>query len=154
EGTTDVFIEAALFDPVTTAATGRKLNLQSDARYRFERGLDPAFVLDAMEIATRHILDLAGGTPSEIVVAGEESPAREALTLRTRRMGSLGGLDVPDAEVARILGGLGCHLEHTDAGFSVTVPPWRADIEGETDLVEEVLRIYGYDRIPPVSLPR
>ncbi|HEY0525341.1 MAG TPA: phenylalanine--tRNA ligase subunit beta [Stellaceae bacterium] len=156
ESTTTVFVEAALFDPVRTAATGRKLNLQSDARYRFERGLDPAFVFDGMEIATRLILDLCGGEPSEITVAGAEPNWRRTLAFRPDRVRTLGGVDVPAAESRCILTALGCGVgESGDAGsLAVTPPSWRGDIEGEADLVEEVLRVRGYDEIPVVPLER
>jgi phenylalanyl-tRNA synthetase beta chain len=152
ETTTDVFIEAALFDAVSTAATGRKLNLQSDARYRFERGLDPAFVFDAMEIATRLVLDLCGGEPGEVIFAGAEPDWQRSLSLRPERVASLGGLAVPDAEITRILTTLGCTVESGDGAFRVALPSWRGDIEGEADLVEEVLRIHGYDHIPVVPM--
>jgi phenylalanyl-tRNA synthetase beta chain len=150
--TTDVFIEAALFDPVRIAATGRQLNLQSDARYRFERGLDPAFVHDAMEIATRLVLDLCGGEPGEIVVAGAEPAWQRRVTLRPDRVASLGGLAVPEDEMVRILTALGCTVDRDAAVFQVALPSWRGDIEGEADLVEEVLRINGYDHIPVVPM--
>ncbi|MGB8842196.1 MAG: phenylalanine--tRNA ligase subunit beta, partial [Aliidongia sp.] len=152
ETTRDVFIEAALFDPVRTAATGRRLNLQSDARYRFERGLDPAFVYEAMEIATRLVLDLCGGEPGEITVAGAEPDWQRSVTLRPDRTATLGGLAVEEAEITRILTALGCRLEQADGRFEVALPSWRGDIEGEADLVEEVLRIHGYDHIPVVPM--
>jgi phenylalanyl-tRNA synthetase beta chain len=157
EATTTVFVEAALFDPVRTAATGRKLNLQSDARYRFERGLDPAFVFDGMEIATRMILDLCGGEASEITVAGAEPNWRRTLAFRPERVRTLGGVHVPAAESRRILIALGCGVGDSgdaDGTLAVTPPSWRGDIEGEADLVEEVLRIRGYDEIPAVPLDR
>jgi len=150
--TTDVFIEAALFDAVLTAATGRKLNLQSDARYRFERGLDPAFVFDAIEIATRLVLDLCGGEPGEVTFAGAEPTWQRSLSLRPERVASLGGLAVSEAEITRILTTLGCTVEAGDGAFQVAMPSWRGDIEGEADLVEEVLRIHGYDHIPVVPM--
>ena len=154
ETTRDVFIEAALFDPVLTAATGRKLNLQSDARYRFERGLDPAFVFDAMEIATKLVLDLCGGEPGEIVVAGAEPSWQRRVALRPERVASLGGLAVSEAEITRTLTALGCSLEREGGVLQVSLPSWRGDIEGEADLVEEVLRIHGFDHIPIVPLDR
>ena len=107
EATTEVFIEAALFDPVRTAATGRKLNISSDARYRFERGLDPGFVGDGLEVATRLMLDLCGGEASEIVTAGAVPDWRRRYILRAERPATLGGLDVPPEESAAILTALG-----------------------------------------------
>ena len=155
EATTEVFVEAALFDPVRTAATGRKLGISSDARYRFERGLDPAFVHDGLEIATRLLLELCGGEASEIVTAGAAPDWRRHLVLRAGRPASLGGLDVASGESAAILTALGCAVEPLPCGdLSVGPPSWRGDIEGEADLVEEVLRIKGYDHIPAVPLPR
>jgi phenylalanyl-tRNA synthetase beta chain len=155
EATTEVFIEAALFDPVRTAATGRKLNISSDARYRFERGLDPAFVGDGLEIATRLMLDLCGGEASEIVTAGAVPDWRRRYVLRGERPGTLGGLDVPPEQSAAILTALGFAVEPL-AGDNLAVEPpsWRGDIVGEADLVEEVLRVKGYDEIPAVPLDR
>ncbi|HEV2097355.1 MAG TPA: phenylalanine--tRNA ligase subunit beta [Stellaceae bacterium] len=155
ETTTEVFVEAALFDPVRTAATGRKLGILSDARYRFERGLDPAFVRDGLEIATRMMLELCGGEASEIVAAGETPAWRRRHLLRAGRPASLGGLDVAPDESTAILRALGCSVECTAGGdLSVEPPSWRGDIEGEADLVEEVLRVKGYDLIRAVPLPR
>jgi phenylalanyl-tRNA synthetase beta chain len=155
EATTEVFIEAALFDPVRTAATGRQLNIASDARYRFERGLDPAFVRDGLEIATRLMLELCGGEASEIVTAGAVPDWRRRYVLRAERPATLGGLHVPFDESAAILTALGCAVEALHGGdLSVEPPSWRGDIVGEADLVEEVLRIKGYDQIPAVPLER
>ncbi len=154
ETTTSVFIEAALFDPIRTAATGRRLNLQSDARYRFERGLDPEFVRPGLEIATRMILDFCGGAVSEIRVSGAVPQWRRTIRFRPDRVRSLGGAEVAASEQRRILQALGCIVRETGDHFSVGPPSWRADIEGEACLVEEVLRVHGYDAIPAVSLPR
>ena len=155
ESTKEVFVEAALFDPVRTAATGRKLGITSDARYRFERGLDPAFVGDGLEIATRLMLELCGGEASGIVTAGAAPDWRHRYVLRAGRPATLGGLDVAPEESATILQALGCTVERLVRGdLSVEPPSWRGDIEGEADLVEEVLRIKGYDHIPAVPLPR
>ncbi len=150
DATRDVFIEAALFDPVRTAATGRKLGIQSDARYRFERGLDPEFTRPGLERATKLVLELCGGEPSEITVAGMVPSWRGTIAFRPERTKSLGGLDLAETEQRRILEALGCKIE----GASVEPPSWRGDIEGEADLVEEVLRINGYDKIPAVPLAR
>ena len=154
EATTEVFVEAALFNPVRTAATGRRLEIQSDARYRFERGLDPAFTGPGLEIATRLILELCGGEPSEVVVAGAVPEWRREYRLRPERPGTLGGLDVLPQESRRILDVLGFEVAEGDDSLTVTPPSWRGDIVGEADLVEEVVRIAGYDKIPPVPLPR
>jgi phenylalanyl-tRNA synthetase beta chain len=155
EATTEVFIEAALFDPIRTAATGRKLNIISDARYRFERGLDPALVENGLEIATRLILELCGGEASEIVRAGTVPDWRRQSVLRAERPARLGGLPVPLEESAAILTTLGFLVERSAGGDLLVEPPsWRGDIVGEADLVEEVLRIKGYDEIPAVPLER
>jgi phenylalanyl-tRNA synthetase beta chain len=157
EATTEVFVEAALFDPIRTAATGRRLEIISDARYRFERGVDPAFVGPGLEIATRLILELCGGEASDIVVAGAEPDWHREYRLRPERLAGLGGLHVPPDESRQILEALGCSIseaaEH-DGSLRVEPPSWRGDIVGEADLVEEVLRVKGYDEIPAVPLPR
>ena len=155
ETTTDVFLEAALFDPVRTAQTGRRLSIDSDARYRFERGVDPAFVVPGAEIATRLILEICGGEASELVIAGQEPDWHRTLTLRPERVLGLGGVDVPVPEQVRILEALGCGVKTRDDGvMDVSIPSWRADIHGEADLVEEVLRVNGYDHIPAIPLER
>ena len=158
ETTTEVFVEAALFDPIRTAATGRRLEIISDARYRFERGVDPAFVGPGLEIATRLILELCGGEASEVVVAGAAPDWQREYLLRPERLAGLGGLHVPPAESRAILETLGCTISEAAAehrgSLRVEPPSWRGDIEGEADLVEEVLRVKGYDEIPAVPLPR
>jgi phenylalanyl-tRNA synthetase beta chain len=153
EATTDVFVEAALFDPIRTARTGRRLGIESDARYRFERGLDPEFVLDGMEYATRLILELCGGEPSEVVVAGAPPAWRRTYRLRPERVAHLGGMDVPVDEQVRILRDLGFAVRE-GSPMEVDPPSWRADVHGEADLVEEVMRVAGFDRLPAVPLPR
>jgi phenylalanyl-tRNA synthetase beta chain len=154
EATTSVFIEAALFDPLRTAATGRKLQLQSDARYRFERGVDPEFVRPGIEIATRLVLKLCGGEPSEVAISGAVPKWQRTYNFRPERTRTLGGLEVTSTESRRILEAVGCSVVERDGALAVTPPSWRGDIEGEADLVEEVLRIDGYDKIPAVPLPR
>ncbi|HZK89165.1 MAG TPA: phenylalanine--tRNA ligase subunit beta [Stellaceae bacterium] len=154
EATTEVFIEAALFDPVRTAATGRRLDIISDARYRFERGIDPEFTRPGLKIATRLVLELCGGESSEVVTAGAVPEWRRHYVLRPHRVAELGGLAVPADGSSRILEVLGFSVEAHGGGFRVTPPSWRGDIVGEADLVEEVLRVRGYDDIPPVPLPR
>lgn len=155
--TQEVFVESALFDPVRTAATGRRLGILSDARYRFERGVDPAFAVPGLEMATRLILELCGGEPGEVVIAGAEPDWRRSISFRPARVQELGGLEVEVAEQRRILEGLGCAVTEPAHGtgslFSVAVPPWRGDLAEEADLVEEVARIAGFDKIEAVPLP-
>ena len=151
--TVNVFVESALFDPKRTAATGRKLAIDSDARQRFERGVDPEFTEPGMELATRLILELCGGEPSEMVVAGKVPQWRRTVHLRRSRIASLGGIDVPPQRAEAVLKSLGFAVKAAGDGLDAAPPSWRADIEGEADLVEEVLRINGFDNIPPVSLP-
>jgi phenylalanyl-tRNA synthetase beta chain len=149
-----VIIECALFDPKRTAETGRALQINSDARYRFERGLDPDAVFEGIEAATRMILDLCGGEPSEVIVAGAAPEWRRTIAFRPSRVASLGGVGVPPERQQAILTALGCQTTIEGPSLDVVPPSWRADIEGEADLVEEVLRIEGYDRIPETPLPR
>lgn len=150
DATTDVVLEIALFDPVRTARTGRLLSVMSDARYRFERGVDAAAMMDYAALATQMILDLCGGEASELVVAGHAPDTTRSYTLRADRIKTLGGVDVPWAQQQQILTTLGCHID----GDKVSPPSWRPDILGEADLVEEVLRLVGFDKIEAVSLPR
>ncbi len=154
EKTTTVFIESALFDPRRTAATGRALNVLSDARFRFERGIDAAFLVDGLERATRLVLDLCGGEASDIVVAGAPPPSAPPIGFRPQRVEALTGVRVSAEESARILAGLGFSLGCSASPWPVTTPSWRSDIVGEACLVEEVVRIAGYDRIPMTALPR
>jgi phenylalanyl-tRNA synthetase beta chain len=151
--TMNVFIESALFDPVRVAATGRKLQLQSDARYRFERGVDPQFVVPGLELATQLILDWCGGEPSDIVVAGAVPPWRREIAFSPAMVKRLGGLDVPEAEIVRILTNLGFAVEGSQS-LKVVPPSWRSDVEGSADLVEEVVRIYGLQHVPSVPMSR
>jgi len=152
ENTVDVFVEAAWFEPISTAMTGRKHGIESDARYRFERGVDPEAVISGMEFATQLIIDLCGGEASDIIVAGKAPTLDKVISFRPERMMTLGGLDLPAAESIAILERLGFTVTG-DAPYSVTPPSWRRDVEGEADLVEEVLRIYGLDNVPSVPLP-
>lgn len=153
EATTDVFLEVALFEPTAAAYAGRAMQIESDARYRFERGIDVAFVEDGAKIAADMIIQLCGGSASELTYAGSAPDYAREITLRLRRIAFLSGIDVSAEEAARILGDLGfvCHATHD--GWSVTPPSWRADVEGEADLIEEIIRIIGYDAIPAISLP-
>ncbi|HXA71723.1 MAG TPA: phenylalanine--tRNA ligase subunit beta, partial [Stellaceae bacterium] len=154
ESTTSVLLEAALFDPVRTASTGRRLGIQSDARYRFERGLDPEMAVPGVELATRLILEICGGEPSDVAIAGAVPEWRRHYFLRSERTHTLGGVEVPAEEQRRILEALGFTVSSREGGFSVEPPSWRPDIVGEADLVEEVLRVHGYDNIPVVPMVR
>ena len=155
ETTSEGFLEIALFDPLRTAATGRKLNLVSDARQRFERGIDNAFAPASMEVATRLILDICGGEASHVVTAGSVPVARQIMDVRPSRVRSLGGIDIPADRASAILGDLGFAVREADEdAWSVTVPSWRHDMECEPDVIEEILRIHGFDEIPMATLPR
>ncbi len=154
EETTDVFVEAAYFDPIRTAMTGRRLKINSDARYRFERGVDPASAIPGMELATRLILDLCGGEPSELVVAGRVPAASRAYRLDPARCASLVGMDIPEAEQRRILISLGFEPRDEAGGIMVSVPSWRPDVQGSADLVEEVARVASLTKLEAKPLPR
>jgi len=143
EATTEVFLEAAFFDPILTATTGRALRINSDARYRFERGIDPAFTADGIELATRMILDLCGGEASEVVVAGAAPDTTRAYRLDPARVVSLVGMEIPDAEQRATLQALGFTLD----GDMATPPSWRPDVLGEADLIEEVARIASLTKL-------
>lgn len=149
EATTDVFVESAWFDPIRTAQTGRVLALTSDAQYRFARGVDPAFVVPGLELATRLILDLCGGEPSEITLAGTLPAPPAAVDFEPSYVRRLSGLEIGEDRVWRILEALG----FTHQGRSVQPPSWRRDVEGRADLVEEVARIEGYGALPSEPLP-
>jgi len=141
--TTEVFLEAAFFDPILTATTGRALRINSDARYRFERGIDPAFTADGIELATRMILDLCGGEASEVVVAGAAPDTTRAYRLDPARVVSLVGMEIPEAEQRATLEALGFTLD----GDMATPPSWRPDVLGEADLIEEVARIASLTKL-------
>ncbi len=151
ETTTDMLLEVAYFTPERIAKTGQALALTSDARSRFERGVDPAFLDDAVEIITRLVLDICGGEASDIVRAGQPPVDRKTLAYDTSRCATLGGIDVPAEQQKAILESLGFEVA---ADWTVTVPTWRRDIDGPADLVEEVVRIVGLDNIVSVPLPR
>jgi phenylalanyl-tRNA synthetase beta chain len=154
ETTTGVLIESALWDPLNIAQTGRKLGIQSDARYRFERGVDPAFLLPGLELATQMVMELCGGTPSEVVVAGKPEVPERVIDFPLTELKRLAGLDVPLTEVKRVLGHLGFFVAGQDKKVKVAVPSWRPDVHGSADIVEEVVRILGVDRIPLTPFDR
>jgi phenylalanyl-tRNA synthetase beta chain len=151
DSTTDVLIECAYFDPETIARTGQALGLTSDARARFERGVDPAFLQDGLALASGMILGLAGGSASEPCRAGAPPAVRATIAYDPARVESLAGMTVDADEQRRVLTRLGFDV---DANWHVRPPSWRRDVEGLADVVEEIVRIVGIDRVPSVPLPR
>jgi len=155
EATTDVVLEVALFDPRRTAATGRRLGIESDARTRFERGVDPAMVLPGMEYATKLILELCGGGTSQPIVAGELPPAREPFPFRISQLERLSGIALEHPVIIRHLEALGFGVAPEGDGVLELFPPsWRHDVTMEADVVEELVRLHGYDRVPPMPVQR
>jgi phenylalanyl-tRNA synthetase beta chain len=152
--TTDVLIESALWDPLNIALTGRKLGINSDARYRFERGVDPAFMVPGLELATKVVLELCGGTASEITVAGEPYGEDRVIDFPLGELKRLAGLDVSLTEVRRVLGHLGFFVAGQGEHVKIAVPSWRPDVHGKADIVEEVVRITGVDRVPTTPFGR
>ena len=150
EATTDVMLEVAYFTPERIARTGQALGLTSDARSRFERGVDPAFLDDGLAILTGLILEICGGEPSAPVRVGKPPVEKRIIRFDYRRTKALGGIDVPEARQEEILEGLGFGVNSAD----VTVPTWRRDVEGQADLVEEIARITGYDEVGSTPLER
>jgi phenylalanyl-tRNA synthetase beta chain len=150
EATRDVLIESALWDPTTTAQTGRKLGITTDARYRFERGVDPDFCVPGCDLATELVLSICGGEPSRMIVAGDPSTPRRSVPFRYGEVKRLLGVDIPRDEGEAILQRLGFGLEDGRA----FVPSWRPDVQVKADVVEQILRIAGVDRAPPAPLPR
>lgn len=153
ESTTDVLIECAWFTPERIALTGQKLGLISDARQRFERGADPAFVEDGIQIATALAIELVGGTPSQLAKAGTPPIPDRHVDYDPARCLALAGVDVPEDRQQQILQRLGFTVRRGDI-WNVAVPSWRRDVDGPADLVEEVVRIEGMDRVPSTPLPR
>jgi phenylalanyl-tRNA synthetase beta chain len=152
--TKNILIECAYFEPVAIATTGRKLGITTDARYRFERGVDPGFIEPGLDLATRMMLDIVGGTPSRRKIAGKPPVKPFKVAFEFSRVKRLMGLDVPDGEIRRTLQALGFAIEGAGPRFEVTAPSWRPDVHGPADLVEEVARIAGLESIASVPLPR
>ena len=154
EATTNIFIESAYFDPARTAATGRKTGINSDSRYRFERGIDPQSEMTGLNLATEMILEFCGGEPSAAAVAGQEPDGKRVIALDPARVQNLSGAQFSNAEIVSTLKKLGCTVQGHAPALSVTTPSWRPDIHGAADLVEEVVRLSGADRIPSTPLPK
>ena len=154
EFTTNVFIESAYFDPKRTARTGRTLNIQSDARFRFERGVDPEFVLPGLELATHMVTELCGGNASTVTVAGKTPKPTPPFRFDMTLIGRLSGLALPHRDIRRKFAALGVKLEGEANVLKATPPSWRPDITAPVDLVEEVVRLTGVDRVPSTPLER
>ncbi|MBX3487324.1 MAG: phenylalanine--tRNA ligase subunit beta [Candidatus Paracaedibacteraceae bacterium] len=159
EATTDLLIESALWDPIRVATTGRELQILSDARTRFERGVDPDSQTFGLDAAVALILDWCGGETSHRVVASHKNgtpqpPQKSAITLTQERLASLAGYAIPLEQAATILTSLGFNVMVHAQSLDAVPPSWRPDIEGSADLIEEILRIIGYDNIPAIPLPQ
>jgi phenylalanyl-tRNA synthetase beta chain len=154
ETTTNVLVESALWDELNIAQTGRKLGINSDARYRFERGVDPAFMLPGLELATQMVLEFCGGEASEITVAGDPTPKEKIVDFPRSELPRLTGLKLQLADLRRVLEKLGFFTAGQGERVKVAVPSWRPDVHGRADIVEELVRIVGVDRVPSTRFGR
>lgn len=154
ENTTDVLIELALWNEINIAQTGRKLGINSDARYRFERGVDPAFMVPGLEMATRMVMELCGGAPSENVIVGKAHGDDHVIEFPLAEVKRLAGIEVPLTEMRRILGHLGFMMAGNGPAVKIAVPSWRSDVHGKADIVEEIVRIVGVDKVPMTPFER
>jgi phenylalanyl-tRNA synthetase beta chain len=154
ESTTNVLIESALWDELNIAQTGRKLGINSDARYRFERGVDPAFMIPGLELATQMVLDLCGGEPSETIVAGDPTSKEKVIDFPLSELPRLAGLKMSIIDIRRILEKLGFFAAGKSERVKIAVPSWRPDVHGRADIVEELVRIVGVDRVPSTRFGR
>ncbi|GHB44500.1 phenylalanine--tRNA ligase beta subunit [Pseudovibrio japonicus] len=155
ETTTNVVIESALWDPLNIARSGRKLGVSTDARYRFERGVDPAYMVEGLEVATKLVMDLCGGgEASDLHVVGEVPQEERIIEFPLSEVKRLSGLEVSHGEIKAILSLLGFWVAGNGDVVKVSPPSWRPDIHGKADLVEEVMRIVGIDKVPTATLPR
>jgi phenylalanyl-tRNA synthetase beta chain len=152
--TRDVLIESALWNEINIAQTGRKLGINSDARYRFERGVDPAFMVPGLEMATRLVTEMCGGTPSDDVVVGNPFGDDRVIDFPLHEVKRLAGIDVPLVETRRILGHLGFMVAGSGPNVKIAVPSWRSDVGGKADIVEEIVRIVGVDKVPMTPFER
>ncbi len=154
ENTTDVLIESALWNEINIAQTGRKLGINSDARYRFERGVDPAFMVPGLEMATKLVMEICGGAPSENVVVGKAFGDDRVIDFPLSEVKRLAGIDVPFPEMKLILSRLGFMVAGSGSVVKVAVPSWRSDVHGKADIVEEIVRIFGVDKVPMTPFDR
>ncbi len=153
ENTVNVLLECALFKPECIAKTGRHLQIDSDSRYRYERWVDPKSNISGSDYATQLILDICGGEASDLTVVGDENFAPQIAYLRPNRIAEFIGMPVSTEKATTILQNLGFKVENEDGVLKAISPTWRGDIEGEHDLIEEIVRMVGLDEIPAVSLP-
>jgi len=154
ETTTDVLIESALWNELNVAQSGRKLGINSDARYRFERGVDPNFTVPGLDLATQMVLDLCGGEPSQVFIAGDPAAKEKVIDFPLSELPRLSGLKLSLPEMRRILEKLGFFIAGQGEKVKVAVPSWRPDVHGRADIVEEIVRIVGVDKVPPTPFPR
>lgn len=152
--TTDVLIESALWNEINIAQSGRKLGINTDARYRFERGVDPAFMLPGLELATKLVMEFCGGTPSDVVVVGNPFADDKIIDFPLAEVKRLAGIDVSLTEIRRILNHLGFTVVGQAPVVKVAVPSWRSDVHGKADIVEEIVRIVGVDKVPLTPFER
>jgi len=154
ETTTDVLIESALWNELNIAQTGRKLGINTDARYRFERGVDPNFTVPGLDLATQLVLDFCGGEPSEVFLAGDPTPKEKVIDFPLSELPRLSGLKLSLNDVRRILEKLGFFVAGQGERVKVAMPSWRPDVHGRADIVEEIVRIVGVDQVQPTPFPR
>src|ERR1700752_752510 len=154
ENTTDVLIESALWNEINIAQTGRKLGINSDARYRFERGVDPAFMVPGLEMATKMVMELCGGAPSENVVVGKTHADDRVIDFPLTEVKRLAGIEVPLPEMRGILTRLGFMMAGNGPVMKISIPSWRTDVQGKADIVEEIVRIVGVDKGPVTPFDR
>jgi phenylalanyl-tRNA synthetase beta chain len=154
EDTVDVLIESASWNEINIAQTGRKLGINSDARYRFERGVDPNFMLPGLELATKLVMELCGGSPSENIVVGNAYGDDRVIDFPISEVKRLAAIDVPMVEMRRILVHLGFMMVGNGPVVKVAVPSWRSDVHGKADIVEEIMRIVGVDKVPMTPFER
>jgi phenylalanyl-tRNA synthetase beta chain len=154
ENTTDVLIESALWNEINIAQTGRKLGINSDARYRFERGVDPNFMVPGLELATRMVMEICGGTPSENIVVGNAHGEDRVIDFPLTEVKRLAGIEVPLPHVRSILSRLGFMMAGSGPVVKIAIPSWRSDIHGKADIVEEIVRIVGVEAVPETPFER
>jgi phenylalanyl-tRNA synthetase beta chain len=154
ETTTDVLIESALWNELNIAQTGRKLGINTDARYRFERGVDPNFTVPGLDLATQLVLDFCGGEPSEVFLAGDPTPKEKVIDFPLSELPRLSGLKLSLNDIRRILEKLGFFVAGQGERVKVAMPSWRPDVHGRADIVEEIVRIVGVDQVQPTPFPR